>query len=469
MLFPSLTSSLLIGASAHLVSGAVVQRDAAAQAACQNLKSKLGTTIVQTVGSPEWTAALDAPWNLANKDVAPACVVFPYDHTHVAAAMKEIFENDAHYAVQAGGHTAMKNWNVVQDGVLIMFTHMNNATYSSETDTITLQPGLTWEEATTAVEPFGVAPLGARVRDVGTGALLGGGISYLSSEYGFASDMYKELDVVLPNGDFVTVNADNQYSDLFWALKGCANRCGIFPASANPDVITAIANFNSVEDPKAVLLTLFIQTTNPDGSTEAVTDVYIFYHGSGFPDAIFGELLSIPSTSQSFSALSYYDMLVTFPMFPAGCVQFFGGGADFRDATALQTIYNHWWNFTTTVQNEILRSFMSYTPLTKTTTDAGNARGGNPMDPPADGFISINFGVMLPAGITTVPDSLESARQLLFSQCPAPAGLPLYIGEIDVKQNAFATYGQYEKLKSVYAKYDPTRFNVNHLDGPIGL
>ncbi|PFH49709.1 hypothetical protein AMATHDRAFT_147016 [Amanita thiersii Skay4041] len=355
--------------------------------------------------------------------------------------MKEIFDNNAHYAVQAGGHTAMKNWNVVQDGVLIMFTHMSNASYSSETDTITLQPGLTWEEATAAVESSGVAPLGARVRDVGTGALLGGGISYLTSEYGFASDMYKELDVVLPNGDFVTVNADNEYSDLFWALKGCASRCGIvtryelypartgtkeeknyyggvitFPASANPDVITAIANFNSVEDPKAVLLTLFIQTTNPDGSTEAVTDVYIFYHGSGFPDAIFGELLSIPSTSQSFSAISYYDMLITFPMFPSGCVQFFGGGADFREATALQSIYNHWWNFTTTVQSEILRSFMSYTPLTKTTTDAGNARGGNPIDPPADGFISINFGVMLPAGVTNVPDSLESARQLLLSQ-----------------------------------------------------
>lgn len=57
--------------------------------------------------------------------------------------------------------------------------------------------------------------------------LLGGGVSYLSPEYGWASDQFKQLDVVLVTGEFVTVNGTNEYSDLFWALKGCANRCGI--------------------------------------------------------------------------------------------------------------------------------------------------------------------------------------------------------------------------------------------------
>lgn len=66
-----------------------------------------------------------------------------------------------------------------------------------------------------------------RFRDVGTGLLLGGGLGFLSPGNGFASDMYRELDVVLPNGDLVTANATNKFSDLFWALKGCTNRCGI--------------------------------------------------------------------------------------------------------------------------------------------------------------------------------------------------------------------------------------------------
>lgn len=64
-------------------------------------------------------------------------------------------------------------------------------------------------------------------RDVGTGLLLGGGLSYLSGEYGFSSNAYRELDVVLVTGELVTATATNKYADLFRALKGGANRFGI--------------------------------------------------------------------------------------------------------------------------------------------------------------------------------------------------------------------------------------------------
>jgi len=64
-------------------------------------------------------------------------------------------------------------------------------------------------------------------RDVGTGLLLGGGLSYLSGEYGFSSNAYRELDVVLVTGELVTATATNNYADLFRALKGGANRFGI--------------------------------------------------------------------------------------------------------------------------------------------------------------------------------------------------------------------------------------------------
>jgi FAD/FMN-containing dehydrogenase len=63
--------------------------------------------------------------------------------------------------------------------------------------------------------------------DVGTGLLLGGGLSYLSGEYGFSSNAFVEVDVVLVTGKLVTATATNQNSDLFRALKGGANRFGI--------------------------------------------------------------------------------------------------------------------------------------------------------------------------------------------------------------------------------------------------
>jgi hypothetical protein len=63
--------------------------------------------------------------------------------------------------------------------------------------------------------------------DIGTGLLLGGGVSYLAPEHGWSADGITEMDVVLVDGRKVTVNANNSYADLFRALKGGGNRFGI--------------------------------------------------------------------------------------------------------------------------------------------------------------------------------------------------------------------------------------------------
>lgn len=149
---------------------------------------------------------------------------------------------------------------------------MRNASYDPVRDSIILEPGIHWQEAVSALEPFGVAPVGgkivpflyrlvltgylihsfihsrgtsmqvvsgtlllscsnldlsSRASDVGTGLLLGGGLSWLSPSQGYAADNFKELDVVLVNGSAITVTATNAYSDLFRALKGGGNRFGI--------------------------------------------------------------------------------------------------------------------------------------------------------------------------------------------------------------------------------------------------
>ncbi|PFH49712.1 hypothetical protein AMATHDRAFT_194445 [Amanita thiersii Skay4041] len=487
MRFTALTTTLLLGSAVSSVSGGLItrqdaERKAAAQSACKKLKSKLGTTVVQFEDSPEWDATLVAPWNLSNDNVAPTCIVFPYDHTHVSAAMQEIFKNGANYAVQAGGHTAMKGWNVAKDGVLIMFSHMKNVTYNPQTDSITLQPGVRWEQAILATEPYGVAPLGGRVSDVGTGLLLGGGISYLSPQYGFASDMFRELDVVLPNGDFVTATVDNEYSDLFWALKGCANRCGIvtryevyaaptgtrqektfyggtikYPASSSSAVVNAMGEFNSQEDPKAIIISLFNHDTSPDGTPDEYTMTYIFYHGSELPDSIFGQLLSIPSIEKDIGPRSYYEVITSIPKGAQESVQFFGGSANYRNSAELQATHTNWRNFTKTFYPNIFQSYVAYTPLLTPMINAGRQRGGNPIDAPTGGFITINFGLILPENVPAISDEMQAGRMLLLEQSPPSPGLPIYIGEIDVTQNAYATYGQYDRLKQVHAKYDPTR------------
>ena len=54
---------------------------------------------------------------------------------------------------------------------------------------------------------------------VGGGYLAGGGHSPLSSVYGMAADQVLSIEVVTPDGRFVTASLD-QNSDLFWGLRG---------------------------------------------------------------------------------------------------------------------------------------------------------------------------------------------------------------------------------------------------------
>ncbi|KAJ3779911.1 hypothetical protein GGU11DRAFT_662257, partial [Lentinula aff. detonsa] len=181
----------------------------------------------------EYSIGANFAWSTFNDEVnfQPTCIVFPNTTKHVQTAMKAIFQNNAEYSVQAGGHSGMTGWNTVENGILISFINMMNSrvtSYDSQSDTITLLPGIHWGDATSALQQYGVAPVGARaIATVGTGLLLGGGISYLSSPEGYAADNFVSLDVVLVNGTLVTATVDNGYADLFKALKCGGNRFGI--------------------------------------------------------------------------------------------------------------------------------------------------------------------------------------------------------------------------------------------------
>ncbi|KAJ7829978.1 hypothetical protein B0H14DRAFT_2808275 [Mycena olivaceomarginata] len=438
----------------------------AALHACDQLQSSLGSSIVQTTGEEYQTGATNA-WNL-----------------------------------EAGSHSAMKGWNTVQDGVLILFTYMKNVTYDPKTDSITLQPGIHWQEAVDALEPFGVAPVGGK--DVGTGLLLGGGISFLSPSQGYAADNFKALDVVLVNGEMVTATASNKYSDLFRALKGGGNRFGIvtryeliavhtgtkddkpffgglrvYNSSATEALLKATARYTrEVNDPNAVLL---VALNNIGG--EFFSFAGMFYRGSELPARIFGHFWSIPAVPCSpFNStvcspppppgpMSYLDVMATQGTEnQRGSVQHFGASAlDGADEDAYLAAFEHWSNFTATFKDEFALAGMAFTPIPESQVQAGRAKGGNVIAPPRGGWAAVQFGEEMKAGVKDVPPRVQKGIDLLFEQVPSSPGLPLYLGESDPHQKVFQSYGDYELLKQIYAKYDPTRFNMAHTQGPAGL
>jgi len=467
----------------------------AALNACNHLEVSLGSSLVQSSGPSYETAATNA-WNLQNAEYQPTCIVFPTTSDHVQVAMKAVYDAQSHYAVQAGSHSAMKGWNTVQDGVLIIFSNMRNVSYDPAKDSIILEPGVHWHDAVTALEPFGVAPVGGRVGDVGTGLLLGGGLSWLSPSQGYAADTFKELDVVLVTGELVTATASNEYSDLFRALKGGGNRFGIvtryelspvhtgtkddktwfggmmiFNSSAEA-LLNATARYvREVDDPKAVILVSLILQNLFEG--EDLVPIYLvtpFYNGPNLPEDIFGDFLSIPSVTSTLGPMSYFDVAGTLGLGDGrGYVQHFGASALVGDEALFLDAYHHWTNFSMVYKDNFNTTTLAFTPIPDSQIQAGRAKGGNIISASSGGFAAVQIYEQLKAGIDEIPPDVKQGIDLLFEQIPPSPGLPLYLNECDSRQKVFESYGDYKLLKQIYAKYDPDRFNVEHSQGPVGL
>ncbi|KAJ7463605.1 FAD-binding domain-containing protein [Mycena latifolia] len=452
--------------SASISSNTTAALTSASSKACAAIRVKLGSSIVKSSGL-EYNATVMDPWSLFNSLDRPTCIVYPRTVSHVQAAMKSIFRFSSHYAVQAGAHSTMVGWNTISNGVLISFANMTNVSYCADTETVTVLPGVHWGDAMTAVEPYGISVIGGRASDVGMGLLLGGGISFVSPLY-----------------------------DLFRALKGGANRFGIvtryelypahtgtndqkrwfggnivdgkYPGSSSVVLISATARYiREVTDPKAGLIVIM----NAMDLTALDTHVvYLFYKGAHLPKSIFGDFLSIPSTSQSLSALSYFDMSNLIPGNARGNGQQFGASAWVGDRKTFLSGYNHFINFTRTFESERLTSHMIISPIPRSQwTAAPKARGANAIGDPGVSYATINFYLIYPAGVTMRPKNVNAGFQLLLSQTPPSPGLPLYINECDASQSVYKTYPAFKALKKTYAKYDPSRFNVEHTAGPIGL
>ncbi|KAJ7704349.1 hypothetical protein B0H17DRAFT_1039337 [Mycena rosella] len=464
----------------------------AARQACTQLESSLGP-LVQSSGDAYEAAATNA-WNLQNAEYQPTCIVFPRTSAHVQVAMKAIYDAESHYAVQAGSHSAMKGWNTVQNGVLIIFSNMKNASYDKVADSITLQPGIHWLEAVTALEPYGVAPVGGRVGGVGTGLLLGGGLSWLSPSQGYAADTFKALDVVLVTGEMVTATATNEYADLFRALKGGGNRFGIVTRyelhavhtgtkdaktyfggqiiynSSAEALLKATARYvREVNDPKAVILVSLINMV----VAETLVPLYfvaLFYNGPDLPVDIFGDFLSIPAVTSQLGPLSYLDVAGSLGLGDGrGFVQHFGASALVGDDDLFLDAFNHWSNFSKAFQDDFNTTTLAFTPIPDSQIQAGRANGGNIIDAPSGGFAAVQIYETFRSGIDDIPADVQRGIDVLFEQIPPSPGLPLYLNECDSQQKVFETYGGYDELKDIYAKYDPTRFNVRHTQGPVGL
>lgn len=109
--------------------------------------------------------------------------------------------------------------------------------------------GIQAYELYAAADQYNVTVVGGEGRSVGVmgGYILGGGHSPLSSLYGMAADQVLAMEVVLPNGQFVTAS-NSSNPDLFWALRGGGGSTfGVVTSvtvKARPRINVSVATFS---------------------------------------------------------------------------------------------------------------------------------------------------------------------------------------------------------------------------------
>jgi FAD binding domain len=179
-----------------------------------------GLAIAGRIATPDdsdWDQARLA-WNLV-ADQRPAAVVFAENAEDVAATVGFAAANDLKVAAQGTGHGAAPLAPL--DGTILLKTErMRGIEVDPGAGTARVEAGVLSLELAEAAGEHGMCSLPGSSPDVGvTGYTLGGGLSWLGRRYGFACNRVAAIELVTPEGEARTVDADND-PDLFWAMRG---------------------------------------------------------------------------------------------------------------------------------------------------------------------------------------------------------------------------------------------------------
>jgi hypothetical protein len=159
-------------------------------------------------------------------DKRPGMIVKCVDVADVISAVNFARENNLLVSVRGGGHNA-GGLGICDGGLVIDLSGIKFVLVDSKEKTVTVGGGNILSEIDHATHPFGLAVPTGMISTTGiAGLALGGGVGYLTRKYGLTIDNLLEADMVLADGSFVTVNA-NQNADLFWAIRGGGGNFGI--------------------------------------------------------------------------------------------------------------------------------------------------------------------------------------------------------------------------------------------------
>lgn len=156
----------------------------------------------------------------------PAIIVRCKDVKDVITTVQYARENNYLLAVRGGGHNA-GGLGTCDNGIVLDLSLMKKIQVDPVAKTVTVEGGCIWREVDKATHEYGLATTSGVISSTGVGGLtLGGGIGYLTRKHGLTIDNLLSAEMVLADGNFVTVN-ENDYPDLFWGIRGGGGNFGV--------------------------------------------------------------------------------------------------------------------------------------------------------------------------------------------------------------------------------------------------
>ncbi|PQE22371.1 FAD linked oxidase domain-containing protein [Rutstroemia sp. NJR-2017a WRK4] len=204
--------------------------------ACSILSSSLPGKVFFP-NSTSYISSLNSYYSDQEQSLSPSCVVAPTCTADVSKIITILNtrhlsgSSDGLFAIRAGGHATFSGAANIANGVTIDLTNLNGIEFlTSDKSIVSVGPGARWGAVYDFLQPHNLTVVGGRGTSIGVGGyLLGGGISFLGQQRGWACDASNIVgyEVVLASGAAVYATANNQYSDLFLALKGGSNNFGV--------------------------------------------------------------------------------------------------------------------------------------------------------------------------------------------------------------------------------------------------
>lgn len=166
-----------------------------------------------------------AVWN-GMIDRRPAVILRCAEPSDVVAAVDFARDHDIELSARGGGHNVAGR-AVVEDGLMIDLSPMNEVRVDADLRRAYVQPGARWADVDRATQAHALATTGGLDSRTGVAGLtLGGGLGWLARTYGMAADNLVAADVVTASGEMVHASEEAN-ADLLWALRGGGGGFGI--------------------------------------------------------------------------------------------------------------------------------------------------------------------------------------------------------------------------------------------------